>query len=162
MGVVHSPESEYTREMERWNTPKRFGGHGPNGYEPFPKMLYRAMENPLRNGKVMCGDPGVAVGDDKAESFTRGCQLIVQNEDERDRALKAGWCTSPDAAIAAFNRQYETVATAAAEEAYRVNRMPNERARDEFHQAQEQADGYDHVPDPAAPKKDGPRTRIKV
>ena len=42
MAIIHNPDSEYSREMAKWNTQKRHGGFGANGYEPFPKMVYQA------------------------------------------------------------------------------------------------------------------------
>jgi hypothetical protein len=162
MPVVHSPESEYSKEMEKWNTPRRLGGMRPDGFEQFPSMVYRALEAEHRGGKVLCGDPLVAIGDPTAETFTRQCQLTVNNQEELDRAMKAGWCGNPSEAVEIYKRNQENVARAAAEEAFRVNRMVNEPAKREFHEAQEQAEGYDHVPDPPAPKKAGPATRITV
>jgi hypothetical protein len=162
MGVMHNPESEYSKEMARWDTPRRAGGMRPDSFEPFPQMLYRALENPKRNGKVMCGDPLVAVGDTDAESFTAQCQRTVMDEYERDRAIKEGWSLTPDAALQAWHAKQDGVARAAAEEAFRVNRMVNDKAKQEFHQAQEQADGYEHVPDPPAPKKAPKGTRVAL
>jgi hypothetical protein len=61
MAIIHNPDSEYSRELAKWDTPERHGGFGPNAHEEFPKMMYRARER--ENGKVMCGDPLAATGD---------------------------------------------------------------------------------------------------
>lgn len=162
MPIVHSPESEYTREMERWNTPKNQGGMRCNGYEAFPKMVYRALEAEHRGGKVLCGDPLAAIGDPQAESFSRQCQLTVHSQDELERARKAGWCGSPSEAVEMKKRELDGIAKAAAEEAFRVSRMVSEKAKQEFQQAQDDAEGYEHVPDPPAPKKAPKGTRVTV
>ena len=113
MSIIHNPDSEYSREMARWNTQKRHGGFGANGYEPFPAMLYKAFARD--NGKVMCGDPLAAVGDAIGEAFARSCQLIVQNEDERDHAVRQGWSLGPDLAIAKYEQDLRGIAEVTAQ-----------------------------------------------
>ena len=50
MAIIHNPDSEYSREMQQWNTQKRHGGKNANGFEAFPTMLYKAFARD--NGKV--------------------------------------------------------------------------------------------------------------
>jgi hypothetical protein len=142
MGVIHNPESEYSRELERWNLPKRLGGFNVNKFEPFPVMVYKAFARD--NGKVMCGDPLAAVGDVKGEAFARQCQLSVKNKEDHDRAIKMGWSTSPDSAIELFEKNQLEISTATAERHYRDQRM-SERARAEAFAADEAT--HAHVPD---------------
>jgi len=159
MAVVHNPEGAYARELQAWNTPKRFGGHAPNGHEEFPRMLYRAQVR--ANGKAACmADPPSPYGWRdaneydracmEAEQFTRSCQRVVENADEQDRAASQGWRSSPHAALQAHTDAQIALGTAAAEEAYRVQRM-TELARAEFDAADR--DTHEHVADVPAPKK---------
>lgn len=159
MAVVHNPEGTYAREMNAWNTAKRFGGHGANGFEEYPRMLYRAQIR--ANGKASCmadapssyGWRDAAEYDRaclEAEAFTRSCQLIVQSADEQDRAAANGWCVSPQAAMAAHEAALVALGRAAAEEAYRVARM-GEQARAEFDAADRAT--HEHIADVAPPKR---------
>jgi hypothetical protein len=157
MPVVYSPESEYAKELARWDTPKRLGGMNANGFEAFPCMLYKAFPHPQMQGKVLCGDPRMATGlytDAKdivvAESFTRQCQRTVRDEYEMARALKEGWAQSPADALAAYEREQQQVGEAAAEEAYRVQRM-SARAQAEFTAHEETTEA--HVAELPAPKR---------
>ena len=53
MPVVYTPESEYKKELDRWNTPKRQGGFAPDGHEEFPLMLYKAFAYEKHGGKTI-------------------------------------------------------------------------------------------------------------
>jgi hypothetical protein len=157
MPVVYSPESEYAKELARWDTPKRLGGMNANGFEAFPRMLYKAFPHPQLQGKVLCGDPRMATGlyvDAKdivvAESFTRQCQRTVRDQEELDRASKEGWVCSPSEALAAYERAQQQVGEAAAEEAYRVQRM-SAPAQAEFTAYEETTEA--HVAEMPAPKR---------
>ena len=113
MAIVHNPDSEYAREHERWNTTKQHGGFNANGYEEYPLMVFKAFERD--NGKVMCGDPLAAVGDSEGEAFSRSCQLIVRNDEERDKAVKAGWSIGPDKAIEKYEHDMRSIAEVTAQ-----------------------------------------------
>ena len=52
MAIIHNPDSEYSREMTKWNTQKRHGGFGANGYEPFPKMVSHALAPDRQIGRA--------------------------------------------------------------------------------------------------------------
>jgi len=146
MAVILNPDSEISREMHQWNTQKQHGGKNANGFEPFPTMLYKAFARD--NGKVMCGDPLAAVGDPVGEAFSRSCQLIVQNEYERDNAVKAGWALGPDLAMAQYEREMLNIAEVTARRHYADQGM-GELARAEA----TQADNATHEQVPAVPVK---------
>ena len=121
MAIIHNPDSEYSREMTKWNTQKRHGGFGANGYEPFPKMVYQARAR--ENGKIMCGDPLAAVGDAVGEAFARSCQQIVQNQEELDKSVKQGWYDTPDLAMAGYEMAQRSMADIAAMRHFADQRM---------------------------------------
>jgi|TARA_R100000963_G_C4620945_1_gene88461 hypothetical protein len=121
MPVIHNPDSAYSRENARWDLPKREGGFNANGFEAFPTMLYKAFAR--ENGKVMCGDPLVAIGEAQAESFARKCQLIVQDQAELETAVKRGWAETPDAALERYEQDKVDLATAAAERHFSDQRL---------------------------------------
>ena len=146
MAIIHNPDSEYSREMQQWNTQKRHGGKNANGFEAFPTMLYKAFAR--ENGKVMCGDPLAAVGDPVGEAFSRSCQLIVQNEYERDNAVRDGWSLDPNLAMAKYEHDMRGIAEVTAQRHYADQGM-GELARAEA----KQADDATHEQVPAVPVK---------
>jgi len=113
MAIVHNPDTDYAREMEKWNQPTNNGGFGAARFEEYPLMLFKAFQRD--NGRVMCGDPLATVGDAEGEAFSRSCQLIVRNDDERDRALGEGWSKGPDTAIEKFERDMQSIAEVTAQ-----------------------------------------------
>lgn len=121
MGIVRTGESEYDKELRKWDLPKREGGMNANGMEPYPVMLYKAVER--ENGKVVCGDP-------LDEQFTARCQTIVFSPSEEQRAREQGWRESPKAALAHHEAIQQEIAQAAAEAAHAAQRM-SEKARTE-------------------------------
>lgn len=149
MPVIRTGETEADKELARWDTPKRDGGERANGYEPFPKMLYKAVQR--KDGVVVCTDVDPITG-----AMYGGTTRIVQDEADLARALKAGWREGPVAALAHHEQERQQVGQAAAEEAFRVQNM-GAKARAEF-QALEASDQIDHVVDVPAPKKK-PRTK---
>src|SRR5687768_874115 len=135
MGVVRNsePTTAYEIEMHKWDTPKRLGGYRCDGYEPFPKMVYKAHRR--ENGKVMCMDMDALYASDmnivaRAEAFNASCMRTVNSQGELDRARNEGWCDSPTAALEIHEKHQQAIATAAAEAAYSVQRM-SEQARAE-------------------------------
>ncbi len=113
MAIVHNPDSDYAREMEKWNQPTSNGGFGAARFEEYPLMVFKAFKRD--NGRVMCGDPLATVGDAEGEAFSRSCQLIVRNNDERDRAMDDGWSVAPDKAIEKFERDMQSIAKVTAQ-----------------------------------------------
>lgn len=129
MAIVRTGESAYDIEMRKWETPKHQGGFAPDGYEAFPKMVYRAERREDKGGKAMCMDMAGAlystdpVVQAQAEAFTAKCQRIVNSAGELDRARAEGWCESPQAALAALETHAQAMATVAAEVQFGVQRM---------------------------------------
>jgi|TARA_R110002020_G_scaffold74748_6_gene190947 hypothetical protein len=159
MAIVQQPDSEYSQEVQKWNTPKRQGGYAPDGHEDFPKMMYRAQPNSTFNGKVMCGDPSAAVGDAIGEAFSRSCQIIVQDQEEADRMIKRGWYDTPDLALSGYEQDQKSIADIAAMRHFSDQKMSSS--------AQEEAkavdDGtHEHVPSIPAPRKKRGRPRKRV
>ena len=113
MGIQINPESEYAKELARWNTPKRDGGFGPDGFEPYPRMVYRTVEI---HGKAVVGDP-------TDETVDKRCQLIVRSEGEFDRAVADGWRATPTEALAHAEAVQIAISTAAAEAAFAAQGM---------------------------------------
>ena len=113
MAIVHNPDSDYAREVEKWNQPTNNGGFGAARFEEYPLMLFKAFKRD--NGRVMCGDPLATVGDAEGEAFSRSCQLIVRNNDERDRAMDDGWSVAPDKAIEKFEHDLRSIAEVTAQ-----------------------------------------------
>jgi len=160
MAIIHNPDSEYSREMTKWNTQKRHGGFGANGYEPFPKMVYQAHAR--ENGKVMCGDPLAAVGDPVGEAFSRSCQRIVQDQDELDISVKQGWYSTPDLAIVGYEQDQKSMADIAAMRHFADQRMS---ALAQAEATVADASTHEHVPAvPSTPvlRKRGRPKRIVV
>jgi hypothetical protein len=113
MAIVHNPDSDYAREMEKWDQTTSNGGFGAARFEEYPLMVFKAFQRD--NGRVMCGDPLATVGDAEGEAFSRSCQLIVRNDDEHDRALGDGWSKGPDTAIEKFERDMQSIAEVTAQ-----------------------------------------------
>lgn len=159
MPIVRTGETEYDKELARWNTPKRFGGYGPDGYERFPLMLYKAFRDD--NGQVKCMEPPPLIHDylsmpefmraeARANAFTQKCQHTVRSEDEYQRARANGWRDTSSDAIAHFEALQREIADAAAEEQFRLRKMSG-KARAE-HAAADAATS-DHVVEVPIPRK---------
>lgn len=144
MPVIRTGETDADKELLSWDTPKSLGGHRCDGYEPYPKMLYKAIQR--EDGVIVCTEL-----DRQGEPY-RGTTLIVHDAQEHAAATRRGWREGPQAALAHFETERQGVAQAAAEEAFRVQRMGT-KAREEF-AALEASDRIEHVTDvPAPPKK---------
>jgi hypothetical protein len=157
MGIVYNPDSAYAREMDRWNAPKREGGFNANGFTPFPAMVYKAFAR--ENGKVACGDPRTAAGEAQAETFARKCQLTVRDQDELDKAYRAGWSETPDEAIVRYETDQVTVAAATAERHFSDQRL-GASAQAEAAAADEAT--HEQVPDVPVRRKRGRPTKKAV
>lgn len=142
MAIVITPESEYGKELAKWNKPYRF--------EPYPKMLYRAQRT--ASGKWSVGDP-------MDESFTRSCQLIVRDEVEERRANDNGWRETQGEALAYQKSLDDEIARAAAEEAYRVSKM-GKKAQAEA--AAADAETMDHVAEVPEKRRPGRPRKVAV
>jgi len=160
MAIVHNPDSDYAREVEKWNQPTNNGGFGAARFEEYPLMLFKAFKR--ENGRVMCGDPLATVGDAEGEAFSRSCQLIVRNNDERDRAMADGWSVAPDKAVKKFEHDMRLIAEVTAQRHF-ADQGLSDLAKAEA----TQADAATHEQVPAVPitpvkRKRGRPRKIKV
>lgn len=143
MGIVISDESEYGKELKKWDTPKRQGGMNANGYEEYPRMLFQARDE--GNGKAEVhrmppprwAFPAGVTGDAEwnqaclqAEDFTKRCQVIVRSDMEKANYLSRGWALTQDDALAVYEQQQETLAIAAAERLYSDQRLSTKARRE--------------------------------
>lgn len=158
MSLIVTPDSDQGKELARWNTPRNQvtadgqRGMGAIGYEPFPRMVYKAAELP--NGRVVCGNdewdiPG-APGQ-PPQTIKLRTSLIVADEREYGAALANGYHPDPQSALKGF----EARANDAARLAY-DNRRMSEAAKAELREA-DAALGLEHALDvprkPGRPKK---------
>lgn len=159
MGIVHNDESEYAKELARWNTPKRHGGHAPDGYERYPLMLYKAFRD--ENGQAKCMEPPPLMhlylsmpeylrAEAIAQAFTAKCQLTVRDDAGYERARADGWRDTSADALAYLEAQQREIADAAAEEQFRVRRM-SDKAQHEHAAANAATDS--HVVEVPIPRK---------
>ena len=154
MGIVHNPDSDYARELQKWNEPTTNGGFGAARFEEYPLMVFKAFQR--ENGKVMCGDPLATVGDAEGEAFSRSCQLIVKNNDERDRAMGDGWSIAPDKAIEKFERDMQSIAEVTAQRHF-ADQGLSDLAKAEA----TKADAATHAQVPAVPITPITRKRVR-
>ena len=158
MGLVITAESEWGKELAKWNTPKRLGGMNTDGGEQFPMCLLKAQRRP--DGKWSTGETddrlfGEIPG--SAEQFTRTCQ---QNFEERqyDRALADGWRKTGTEALDWREKEETRVADIAANRHHQDARL-SEQAR--AHAASVDASTSEHVPViPVAPRRRGRPRKI--
>lgn len=167
MPVLVTPESELGKELWKWDHTERetnpvdpsIRGKRPATFQAFPKMVYRAVKKP--NGKVVCMEPlpqpttflnqnEYLMAYAQAEALQRECHKIVHDEDGLRVVQGQGWCESPAAALAQFEKEEQALGNAAAEAAYQAQRM-TEQARAEFNRAQD--DTMAHVADVVPDKK---------
>lgn len=152
MGIVYTPESEYAKELAKWNTPRSQGGMRPDHPEMYPAMLYKANKRPDGKYTVIevddrffSGHPG------SAEAWSRANYITVRDESEERRKLNEGWRKSPGEAMEYAERFEREMARAAAERAY-ADRNMSDAAKSEA--AQAEAATMEHVPE--VPTKRGP------
>lgn len=146
MAMVITPESEYGKELAKWNVKRPFTA--------FPRMLYMARRRPD-------GVPSTGEVDDKifgnqpgaAETWSNGCYLVVEDEDQMREAMSRGWRQTPAEAMARFNEKEQALANLAAVRAYEDRNM-SDAAKAEA--AKLEASTEEHLPEiPEAPKKRG-------
>lgn len=102
MSVVRTGETEYDREMEKWNKPYVF--------VPFPAMLYR--------------------GHLQSNGTTEVHERIVQSESDQLLAMGEGWTTSPVIAKARVEARENDISQAAAEAAAAAVKMSGKAQRE--------------------------------
>lgn len=175
MGIVVNPDSEYAKEMNKWEMfPNKYGGDNPPGrpYDQvkteYPRMLYRAQK--MRNGKYSAGEIYPNTTDylnpsefERAmlfvETFNRSCQLKVFSDQELERAYAEGWRKTSPEALDHAERLEQDMATAAAEAAFQAKSM-SANAQREFKEAGEQT--HEHVTDVVPVKASGKATTTAV
>jgi hypothetical protein len=135
MGVIVTAESEYGKELAKWNAKRP-----PAAY---PRMLYRAQLRPDGvysvhevDDRVFGGRPGAA------ESWTFGCQFTVNDEAEHRKARDGGWRDSHAEAME-YQRGLEKFVSDAAAHRHHEDRLMGEQARAEAEAAD--ASTVDHV-----------------
>lgn len=111
MAIVRTGESEYDKEMAKWDKPYRF--------EPFPKMVYRAIKV---NGAVTV----FSVDGEHDRQTTR----TVKSEHELAAALSEGWHPSPQDAYNAMQLRDQQHSDDAAVVNYEVSKMSKKAQKD--------------------------------
>jgi hypothetical protein len=147
MAVMQSADTEFGKELAKWNTPKSQGGYKCDGHEEFPRMVYQAWQR--SDGRVLVLD----------ESDSRRGWTIAKNGRELEKLRGLGWFLTVEDAVEAFQAQQLAVAEEATRVAYRASTM-GAKARAEF-DALDQA-STTHVLDVPAPKKKRRAYRRKV
>lgn len=128
--------SPWERERQRWNTPKRNGGMNCNGFEPYPRMLFKARKRPTGGGFIVI--------DPFDEQWSAQNCRTVQDEAEERRAIGEGWSLDTEAAKAKAEEEEYGVSRATAERMDAERRM-SEKARAEA--ALVDASTSEHVPE---------------
>lgn len=128
--------SNYAKELRKWDLPKSQGGMRPDSFQMFPKMVYRARR-PDSGGPILSVDP-------RDEKFSAQNQLIVNSESEWTKAKDNGWRDTPQEAIAYANSLEDAVSMAAAHRAHEDKRM-SEKAKAEA--AAADAETAEHLPE---------------
>jgi len=127
MPVLHAPESQYAKEMRKWEA--HHTQYGPPGrpfvHREFPKMLYLAGRND--KGKIVLID-----------------RQVARDEDEERNLKSRGFVFGPDKAIAACEAAEVEIAKLAAERNFLERRM-SEKAQAEAARVNDAA-GARHVP----------------
>lgn len=135
MSIVHAPDSEYAKEMVKWEAlPTRLGDAG----RPYVKRIWPSW--------VFLAGRGPNGGIEIVES-----ECIDQHQWAYYRGR--GFCQEPLEAIAAFEAQQTEFATLAAEREYDKRHKLSPKAAAEV-AAVEQASAGEHLPTiPERPKK---------
>ena len=164
MGVVVDPRSELGKELNRWNLPRNQFLKDPDteellkgpdgqpirgmnciGYEPYPRMMYKAQI--FSNGKVSVGEvpPHARFFTNQFEyenqlnyvdSFNRSCQRIVHSEEQELIAKGQGWSYTQPEALELYEKQQQEIAFAAAQAEFKA-KMMSEQAKREWMAAQD-------------------------
>lgn len=157
--------SNYGRELRRWNKPKSAGGMNADGFEKFPMMLHRARETQPGNGQWITHmpEPEFVGFRNEAEymralqrvaNFNQSCQRIVHSQEEYDRVRSngEGWRDNEKEA-AAYHEQLETEVSTAALERQHQDRKLSPKAQAEA--AAVDAETFEHVPEIPSGRKRG-------
>lgn len=117
MGVVHTPDSEYMKELLKWEFDDyRYGEarglRGPRVYQEYPKMLYKAGRSE-RTNKIELVD-----------------KQIAKDAQEEANLLSRGFTFGPDKAIEAQEAREREVATIAANRAFNDRNLSDAAKRE--------------------------------
>ena len=156
MAIVITPESEYGKELARWQRKPNYNPDAPENQ--FPRMMYMANRRP--DGVISVNettDAPFANLMDAHQNFNRRCQRIVKSEAEMIVALEQGWRKSQKEALERFESKESLKADAAAHRAYE-DRSMGDKAKAEA--ARAEAETSEHVAEVAeAPKQKRKYTR---
>jgi len=146
MGVVFTQESNYAKEMRKWEAHHtQFGApQRPYEFREFPRMLYKADRD--AKGAIVVAD-----------------NCIVGDEDEQRNMQSRGFYLTQQEALDAAEKLYHVeYGTLAAERNFEIERgRISERAAAEV-RAAEAAHGASHLPMvPIAPKKRGRKPKVQ-
>ena len=133
-------------EEKRWNTPKRNGGMNANGYEEFPKQVFKARRHE-DGGPYFVIDP-------KDEKWSQGSYHDCKDENEYENYLKNGWSKSSQEALEFANLEDDRIARAAAER-HAADKKLSRLARAEVLEKDRQAENHvgDHPATPIPAKR---------
>lgn len=154
MGVIINENSDLGKEIKRWNTPRNqfvvidgettdVKGMGAVGYEPYPRMVYKAQRTPGGQFKCLLPPPhphehmtiqSLEFATLMVETFNKTCWLIVKTEEEYKREYANGWRDNALEAELHHEQIEKDIAQAAGEAEYAAKRM-REQARAEFEAA---------------------------
>ena len=140
MGVVFTQESNYAKEMRRWEAHHtQFGAPGrPYVFHEFPKMLYRADRV---DGKIVVNE-----------------NCIVNDDDEQRNMQSRGFYLTQEGAIEAAEKLYHVeYGTLAAERNFEIERGRISASAAAEVRSAEAAHGASHLPvvpeTPLSPKR---------
>jgi hypothetical protein len=150
VAMIVTAESELGKELAKWNVQR------PPTY--FPRMMYMARRRP--DGVVSVGEvedaifarPGQQPPPGAAESWSAGCQIIVNDEAEQAKALERGWRYTPAEAMTRFEEKERAIGEAAAVRAYEDRNM-SDAAKAEI--AEADAETEEHLAEVPEKKKRG-------
>ena len=170
MPQLHNPESEFVKEMAKWEQrPSEYTVGGLRPGRPFtgeiyPRMMYMAHQGSNGKWAVSGEQPSRFLFPDdnswdracqEAIRFSESCQRIVYDESEYRKARDDGWRDNPTEAMEFRDSLEKAISTAAAERNYRDRNM-SENAKAEV--AAAEAEHFGHLPEiPEKPKRGRPR-----
>lgn len=127
MGVLHSPESNYSKEIVKWEAQRSEHGVGqrPYVYREYPSMMFLA------------GPPSGGLG-----AITIIEQVEVGGDNEAEHYRQRGFRQKPLDAIEAYEAQQLEFARLAAEQNYDVKNRLSEKAGEEVRAAQAATSGH--------------------
>lgn len=150
MAVNFPPDHPLSIEMAKWNKPWV--------YVEYPRCMYKAQTLPGGKASVSeTNDNLFGGGTGAAEAFTKSCQHTVRSDDEKAKALEAGWRLTQDEALSFREARDKAIADETAVRHYN-ERLMSEKAQAEA--AAADAASFEHLPEIVEqPKNRGGRPR---